>query len=196
MPSVSDGNLPTQGDFRTAIAPLNGHGGQGAQHIRRRHGLSRQLNSGSLLSQVLPEPGEDLIFQGGEPIFGGEHLVFQLLQLLGDVTLAVGKGLLADVACGHLVDEGFGNFNIIAEDPVKAYLQGADAGFLPLAGLDGGNGAAAALHNVPEAIGFGIRAFADDAALPDGQGRLVYDGIFNFIGAVRQRVDGLGQLGK
>ena len=145
---------------------------------------------------MLPKPGEDLIFQGGEPVFGGKHLVFQLLQLLGDVTLAVSKGLLADVACGHLVDEGFGNFNIIAEDPVEAHLQGADTGFLPLAGLDGGNGAAAAFHNVPEAIGFGVRALADDAALPDGQGRLVHDGIFDFIGAVRQRVDGLGQLGK
>ena len=194
VPSALDGNFPSQGDFRTAVAPLNRHGGEAAQGVRSGHGGGGLLHPGGLLGKIFPQLGENLIFQGGEPVLGGEHLVFQLLQFLGDVAFAVGQGLLADVVFRHLVDKGLGYFNIISEHPVEAHLQGADAGFLPLRGLDGGDGAAAALHNVPQTVGFLAGALADDAALPDGQGRIVNQGVFNPVGAVRQGIDGLLQL--
>ena len=78
MPSIGDGNVPAQGDLRAAVAPLHRHGGQGAQHIGGSYRLSSQLHPGRLLGKVLPELGENLVFQGGEPILGGENLIFQL----------------------------------------------------------------------------------------------------------------------
>ena len=194
MPSVHNGNLPAQGDLRAAVAPLDSHGGERAQRIRRGHGGGSLLHPGRLLGEVFPQLGENLVFQSGEPVLGGEHLVFQLLQLLGDVAFAVGQGLLADVVGGNLVHEGFGYLNIITKYPVEAHLQGADAGFLPLRGLDGRDGAGATLHDVPEPVGFRAGAPADDAALPDGQGRIVHQGVLDPVGAVRQSIHGLGKL--
>ena len=194
MAAVFNGNFPPQGDFRAAVAPLHSHGGKAAQGVRSGYGGGGLLHPGGLLGKVFPKLGENLVFQSGEPVFGGKHLIFQLLQLLGDVALAVGKGLLADIICGYLVDKGLGHLNIITEYPVEAHFQGADAGFFPFRRLNGGDGAAAALHNVPQAVGFLAGAFADDAALPDGQGGIVHQGVFNAIGAVRQGVDGSLQL--
>ena len=196
MAAVFNGNFPPQGDLRTAIAPLHSNGGKAAQGVCGGHGGGSLLHPGGLLGKVLPKLGENLVFQGGEPVFGGKHLIFQLFQLLGDVALAVGKGLLADIIRGHLVDKGLGHLNIITEYPVEAHLQGADAGFFPLRRFDSGDGAAAALHNVPQTVGFLAGAFADDTALPDGQGRIVHQRVFNAVGAVRQGVDGRFQLFK
>ena len=142
---------------------------------------------------MLPQLRENLVFQRGEPVLGGEYLVFQILQLLGDVTLAVCQGLLANVVVGNLIHEGFGDFNIIAENPVIAHLQGADTGLFLFGGFNGGDGAAAALQNVPEAVCRGVGSLPDDAALPDGQGRIVHNGIFNPVGAVGHGIHGLLQ---
>ena len=131
MAAVFDGNFPPQGDFRTAIAPLHRHGGKAAQGVRGGHGGGGLLHPGGLLGKVLPKLGENLVFQRSEPVFGGKHLIFQLFQLLGDVALTVGEGLLADVIRGHLIDKGLGYLNIITEYPVEAHFQGADAGFFP-----------------------------------------------------------------
>ena len=62
--------------------------------------------------------------------------MLQILQLLGDVPLRVGQGLLADIALRHLAPEGVGDLNIVAEDFVVADFQGADAGPFLLPGLD------------------------------------------------------------
>ena len=131
MAAIFDGDLPSQSDLRAAITPLHRHGGKAAQGVCGGHGGGGLLHPGGLLGKVLPKLGENLVFQGGEPVFGGKHLIFQLLQLLGDVALAVGKGLLADIICGYLVDKGLGHLNIITEYPVEAHFQGADSGFFP-----------------------------------------------------------------
>ena len=194
MAAIGNGYFLPQGDFRAAIAPLRRHGGKRTQGIHggNRHG--RQLHPLRPLGKLTAQPGENIIFQGGEPLFGGEHLGFQLFEFLGNVAFAVCQGLLADVALGHLVNEGLGHLDVIAEHPVIAHLEGADAGFFPLIGLNGGNGAGAALHNVPQLISLGICALADDAALPDGQGRIVHDGLFNQLHIVFHGVDAPVQL--
>ena len=57
-----------------------------------------------------------------------------ILQLLGDVPLAIAKGLLADVAVRHLGEVGLGDLDVIAEYFVKADLEAFDAGGFPLRG--------------------------------------------------------------
>ena len=47
--------------------------------VRGGYGGGSQLDPGSLFGKVLPKLGENLVFQGGEPVLGGEDLVFQLL---------------------------------------------------------------------------------------------------------------------
>ena len=194
--AIGDGYLTAQGDLWAAVAPLNGDGCQRAQHIRGGYGGSRCLHPGGLHGKMLPELGENLVFQSGEPLFGGEHLLFQLFQFRCDVALAVGQSLLADVVHGYLVDKGLGNFNVVTENTVVADFQRADAGLLPLCGLNGQNGAGAALHNIPQAVCLLVSTGTDDAALPDSKGRLVHDGVFDQIGAVGEGINGLFQLGK
>ena len=193
MAAIGDGDFRSQADLRAAVATLNGHVGQRAEGIRGGHGSGGLLHGGGLTGKVLPELLEDLVFQGCQPVFGGENLGFQVFQLLGDVALAVGQGLLADVGGGHLVHKGFADFDIIAEDPVKAHLQGADAGFFPLTGLNGGNGAGAAIHDVPEPVSIRVRPPADHTPLPDGQRGLIDNGVFD---PVRPAFHGVDVLGK
>ena len=188
MAAIGNGDFPAQGDFRAAVATLHRHGCQGAQGVRRGNGSRCGLHPAGCGCQGLPQLGKNLVFQGGEPVLGGKYLVFQFFQLLGDVAFTVGKGLLADIVCGHLIHKGLGNLDVVAENPVEAHPQGADAGLLPLAGFDSRNGAGAALHNVPEPVRIHVCPLADNAALPDGQGRVVHDGVFNHGGAVVQGV--------
>ena len=194
MPSVHDGDLAAQGDFWAAVATLDSNRCQGTQSIGGGNCGCGKLDAYRLLCQVLSQSGEDLIFQGGQPLLGGEYLVFQILQLLGDVALAVGEGLLADVMLRHLVGQGFGHLDIVAEDPVVAHPQGADAGFLFFRGFDSQNGALATIHNVPQTVSLFVGTGTDDAALPNGQGRFVHNSIFDQVGTVIQRINGLFQL--
>ena len=89
---------------------------------------------------------------------GGEDGVLQVLELLGDVPLAVGQGLLADVVRGHLVVEGVADLDVVAEDLVVAHLQAADAGALLLPGLHLGDDRRAARLDLPEAVHLGVVA--------------------------------------
>ena len=119
---------------------------------------------GALGGDLLPQRREELILQGHHPVRGGEDLVFQVLQLLGDVPLPVHQGLLADVGVRHLVLEGVGHLDVIAEDLVVADLQGPDAGALLLLGLDLRQDALAAVHDVPQAVHLLVVAVPDEAA--------------------------------
>ena len=120
MATCLNGDLPAEGDLGTAVAPLNSYGSERAEGVRRGNGGSGLLDPDSLGSQLLPKLGEELIFKGGQPVLCGKDLIFQLLQFLGDVALAVGKGLLADLVRRYLIHKGLGNFDIIAEDTVKS----------------------------------------------------------------------------
>ena len=194
MATIGDGDFLPQGNFRTAVSPLHRYAGQTAQSIGSSHRGGSLLYPGGLLGQVFPQLGENLVFQGSQPIFGSEHLGFQFFEFLGDVALAVCQCLLADVMLRHLIHKGFGYFNIVAENPVISHFQGADAGFLPFGSFHSGNGAAAAFHNIPQPVGFFAGTFADDAAFPDGQGRIFHNGGLNQIGTVCQSVHALLQF--
>ena len=120
--------------------------------------------------------------------------MLQVLQLLGDVPLPVHQGLLADVGVRHLVLEGVGHLDVIPEHLVVADLQGADAGLFLLLGLDLRQDALAAVHDVPQAVHFLVVAVPDEAAFPDGEGRLVADGGADVGADLRQVLQLPGQL--
>ena len=194
MASIGNGNFVTQGHFRTAVATLQCHSGQAAQGVCGCHSGGCNLHAGGLLGQIFPQFGENLVFQRSQPILGGEHLGFQILQFLGDVALAVCQRLLANIVTGHLIHEGFGYLDVIAKYPVESNLQGADAGGFLFSSLNGGNGAGAAIHQLPQGIGIGICTLADDAAFPNGQRGIFYDGVLNERSAVFHGVHGFCQF--
>ena len=77
MTACFNRDFAAQCDFRTAVSPLYSYGSEAAQRIGGSHGGGGQLYPGSLFCQVFPKLGENLVFQGGESVLGGEYLVFQ-----------------------------------------------------------------------------------------------------------------------
>ena len=102
LPDLNDAGLV---HVRAAVAPTHRHGGEGAQGVGLRHGGGGPLDAGRGGGDLLPQHGEELVLQRRHPLRGGEDLVLQVLELLGDVPLRVGQGLLADVALRHLAPE-------------------------------------------------------------------------------------------
>ena len=120
--------------------------------------------------------------------------MLQVLQLLGDVPLAVHQRLLADIGVRHLVLKGVGYLDVVPEHLVVADLQGPDARFLLLLGLDLRQDALAAVHDAAQAVHFLVVAVPDEAALPDGERRLVADGGADVFPDLRQVLQLPGQL--
>ena len=180
--------------LRAAVAVPDSDFREGAEGVQLRHGGGAGLDAGGLGGHLLAELGEELILQGGGPVGGGEDGVLQFLQLLGDVALAVHQGLLADVVRRDLLPEGVGDLDVVAEDLVVPDFQGADAGLLLLPLLQLREEALAAGEDVPELVQLGVVAVPDEAPLPDGEGRLVAEGLGDAARHILQGVDGLPQL--
>ena len=119
--------------------------------------------------------------------------MLQVLQLLGNIALAVDQGLLADIGIRHLVLEGVGHLDVVSEYLVVSDLQGADAGFLLFGGLHGGDDALAAMEDAPQAVHLRVEALPDELPLPDGEGGIVAQGAADEVRQVLQGVQ-LGQL--
>ena len=152
---------------------------QRAKHVGGGNGLSRGLEPVRLGRDLLPHPGEALIFQRRQTFAGRKHLALQCLELGGDVALAVGERLLTNIIRRSLFDIRFGNFDIIAEHFVIAHPELGNAGALPLAGFDIGKAVVAAAHQIPQTVDLLVKAAADDSALPQGKGRLLRNGPVN-----------------
>ena len=196
MTTLPDLNDPGLVHLRTAEIVVDCYGGKGAQRVALRHRRGGFLDAPGVVRDLLAQGGEQLIFQRHHPLGGRQDLMFQILQFLCDEPLAVYQGLLADVGFRHLLLKGIGDLNIVAEHLVIADFQGADAGFFLLLGLHLRHNALAAFQDVPQAVHFFIEAIPDDAAFPDGKGRLVTDGGGNVPADIVQRVQLGGQFGQ
>src|SRR5262245_54226512 len=62
-----------------------------------------------------------------DQFLGIENLGLILFQLRGDITLAVGERLLANVVLRHRFEMRLGHFNVITEDPVVSHFQRLDS---------------------------------------------------------------------
>ena len=124
----------------------------------------------------LPQLGEKLILQSGQLVLSVQDGVLHLLQLGGDVPLAVHQRLFADVGIGDLPGVAFGDLDVIAEHLIKPYFQGFDTGFLLLLGLHGGHHVPSAGEDAPQPVHLLVVALPDKAALPDGEGGFLHKG--------------------
>ena len=181
---------------RAAVVVLRRHLREGAQGVQLGDQRCRQLHPRHLRRHLAAQGGQQVVFQRRVPVVGGEHLVLQILQLLGDVTLAVDQRLLAYVLLGHLLLEGVGHLDVIAEYLVVPHLQGTDAGFLLFPGFQLGDEALAAGEDRPQVIHLRVEALPDHAALPNGERRLVHQRGGDAPADVLQRLQLLSQLGQ
>ena len=122
--------------------------------------------------------------------------MLHVLELLGNIALAVGQGLLADVGLRHLVIVGLRDFNVIPKDFVEADLQRLDAGLLFLRCLQLGDDALGVGEDLPQLVHVLVVPGPDDAPLPHGEGRLVEDASGDEVCQVRQPRELLPQAGQ
>ena len=135
MASLLDIDHAAQIHLRAAVAPLGRGGGEGGQHVQPGHAGGGLLHRAHLGGGGVPQLPEQLVFQGGDPAPGGEDLVLQVLQLLGEEPLAVHQGLLADVVLRHQAVIALGHLDVVAEHLVIPHLQALDPGALLLPAL-------------------------------------------------------------
>lgn len=171
------------------IVVVHRHLGQRREHIQLRHRAGGGLDAAKLRRKVAQQLLKEFALQHQQPLAGAQDLVFQVFQILGDVALGIGQRLLAHKVRGHLIGEGFADLDVIAEHPVEAHLQGADAGLLLKLCLHLGQKALAAVDDVPQFVHLRREAFPDDAAVLEGGGGVLVDGGHDAVVDVGEGVD-------
>ena len=86
-----------------------------------------------ILLRIYDEVVEEFRLQCENLFLGTEYLLLVFLQFLGDISLSLGKSLLAYPLLGHLFLVGVSHFEIISEDIVITNLQTCDTGLFHLA---------------------------------------------------------------
>ena len=99
---------------------------QRCQHIQLGDGIGRPLDAVQLGADGLQQLGKKAVFQRDEALVGTEDLAFQLLKFLGDVALAAGERLLADVGLRHQIFVAVADLDEVTKDVVVADLQLGD----------------------------------------------------------------------
>ena len=169
---------------------------QRSQYIQLGNGVGGALDAVQLGTDALQQFVKQAAFQRDEPLMCAKDLAFQLLQLLCDVPLAGGEGLLADVSLRHKVFVGVAYLNKVAEHMVIAYFQLGDAGLLPQTGFQLCQNALGVIADGAQLVHLGMVTLGDNTTILEGGGRVrVYCGI-NARLDILQRVDAGGQLGK
>ena len=193
MAAIMDFNDAGLVHHRAAVVILHRHGSQRAQRVQLRHQRGGMLHPLGLRGNMEPQIGEKLVLQRRDTILGREDIMLQILQLLRDIALAVDQRLLADIAFGHLILEGVGHLDVVAEHLVIADLQGADTGFFLFGGLHTDDDIPATVKDTPQTIYLRVEAVPDQLPLTDGEGRLVHQRPADQGGQIAQIVQRLIQ---
>ena len=171
-----------------AVVVVHRNGRERAERIKLGNEPRRALDAHALGGHLVAQGGEEFKFERLVAVARGQDLLLEILELFGDVALAVHERLLADVRLGHELLEGVRNLDIVAKDLVIADLERADAGFFLLARLDARKQSLAAGENFVQPIDLGVVAGADEAALAHGKRRLVDERFADAPGNVRERI--------
>ncbi len=179
--------------LRCAPVQRLGAFGQRAQHVELGHrgggGLQRRQPSGQRVEQRLVQRA--LAHQ--RALLGGEHLVLEVFQFLGDVALGVLGRLPARVVGGRLVGLCAADLDVVAVHAVVADLQCGDAagGLFALFQLDQilvGVG-----RQPAQLVQLGVVAVGDHAAVALHRRRLRHHRLRQQRGAVGVIADALDQ---
>ncbi len=193
------------------VVPLHGHGGEGAGRVEVGDGRRQLPESFGVFGNADDERAEDVGFERGERVFGGEDEGFVLLELGREVARGVGERLLRDVlgweggavlAAGHAVafggsEGGGGDFQVVAEDAVVTDLERADASGIAFGAFEVGDPFPCFLRAGSMGVEFGGEAGVEDRPLAERSGRFLDQGGRQQpvdLGDIRQRAE-VGQSG-
>ena len=163
------------------VAIFRGHLREGAGDIQfgdSGRGLpdSRGVSGGEQ-AQIL----KDLALQGQHLFFRVQNLAFQFLELRRGEAFGIHQRLLTLVIRGRVVQVGFRNFDVIAENVVEANLERLDSRAAALPRFNLGDVLAAVAADVAQLIQLGVEAGADGAAVGEIGRRLFRDGGENAV---------------
>ena len=192
--ALGDGQLVAVIHHGAAVVVLCRHLRQGRQHIQLCHGVGRALDAVQLGADALQQLVEQAALQRDQPLVCAQDLAFQLLELLSNVALAAGQGLLADIGLRHHALVGVADLDVVTEHMVVADLQLGDAGLLPQAGFQLGQHTLGVVADGAQLVHLGVVALGDDAAVLQGGRCIRVHGRIDAGLDVLQRVDLLRQL--
>ena len=181
------------GDLGAAVAADGGHLGQGGQGVELGHQAGGAADGGGLLAHLHPQDAEQLVLPLGGA--GPELLDLALarLEIRGDEALLVGQGLAADPVLRHGARLGPAHGEEVAEGAVILELEGADAAGAALGGLQVGQPGVLVVELVAQIVQKWIHGVVDQAALGEGEGRGVEQGVAQLGGQLGQLWPGAGQ---
>ena len=175
---------------------VGGHLCQAHVHVDLRKGGGRSTDPLGARGDLIPNSHEQLVFQPVHLVRRAQNRGLGPLQFVGYVSFGIRQSLFADVVLGHQVLERLGDLDIVAEHPVVADTQIADAGFFSFFCFDSLDPALTALHNGTELIHLGAVSVPDHTALTNREGRLVHDGGIDQFPNVGERIDGFCNIPK
>ena len=169
---------------------------QRSQYIQLSNGVGGALDAVQLCTDAFQQFVKQAAFQRDEPLVRTKNFAFQLLQLLRDVPLAGGEGLLADIGLRHKVFIGVAHLNKVAEHMVIADFQLWNAGLLPQTGFQLCQNALGVIADGAQLVHLGVVALGNNAAILEGGGGVrVYCSV-NARLDILQRVDAGSKLGE
>ena len=143
---------------------------QRRQYIQLGNGIGGALDTIQLGTDAFQQFVKQAAFQRDKTLVCAKDLAFQLLQLLCDVPLAGGEGLLADIGLRHKVLVGVAHLDEVAEHMVIADLQLWDACLLPQAGFQLCQHALGVVADGAQLVHLGMVTLGNDAAILEGGG--------------------------
>ena len=196
VPSVLDIHHVAVVHLGADVMIVSSHLGQAHVHVDLRKSGGRGTDPLGAHGDLITDGHEQLVLQSVHLIRRAQNRGLRPLQFVGYVSFGICQSLFADVMLGHQALEGLGDLDIVAEHPIVADPQIADAGFFSFLGFDPLDPALAALHNGAELVHLGAVSVPDHPTLTDGKGRLVHDSRIDQLPNVRQRIDGFRNIPK
>src|SRR6266513_3029030 len=139
MRSTTGWRLPSSASVKSSVMSGRAYRSRSATSASAAQTSRGCLHPRNRVGDPVPELIEDRRFARGNALFGAKHLRLVLFQLGRDVALRSGERLAPLVVGRDAVAMGVGDFDVVAEDLVKAHLERRDAGPLPLARLQAGD---------------------------------------------------------
>ena len=172
MTTVLNDDLIALCNFGAHVFVFGGNNRQGAVSIQFGKKCRRFLNANTLFCYKGTHLLEELVLKRHGAILGTENGGFHLLELGGDVTLAIGKRLLANIILGHLVHKGFGNLNVVTKHSVVADTKRTNARFLSFFLGNLFKPRVTVIHNFAQGIEFFTVSLGNHLTLTNRKGRV------------------------
>ena len=185
MPALADAQLRAVVHPRLRVVECVRRLRQRRQHVDRGNRPRRLQDAGRFGRDLQPQRLEQRLLHVEQALVRAQRLVLVLLERRRDVALARGHGLPALVVLGHGMQVRLRHLDVVAEHPVEADLEVADAGPLALRPLHGRYLLLRVAADRAQLVERGVHAVANAAAVARQRRRLVDQG----------RPDGLAHVG-